>query len=597
MIWVLIVLTALFVLAALRMRSRLAALVTLPPSDAPAAATHRFFTAPGVTLDDATRRAASAWATAHGKEVVDLIPGDLPTIAAMSLAQIVDPATYARDRLAVGRTAGHAILVTDEVATRAAVSAPADEVAMIKLAAQLKTFATATSALVLAPAERARPEVLGRRRAVLRALLGPSTPVALILQPLFFAVLALGVYLEPIAGAVALGAWHLQPIIALVGTRVRARDLLWVTLFRAPVELYLLVRTLAGRWRPDTGPDPVETRRPTYAALAATADTWLEARRTTCPICDSKDLRVHLRFRDLLQHKPGRFVLETCRGCGHVFQNPRLSIAGLDYYYKDFYDGLGEAGISFIFGLSGAGYLARARMVKDVVTPDTWLDVGCGHGHFCLAARDELPTTRFDGLDLSDGLDLALRRRWIDRGYRGLFPDQADALAGQYQVVSMAHYLEHTREPRAELTAAHTVLAPGGHLMIEVPDPEFGLGKLLRTLWLPWFQPQHQHLLSVGNLEKLLGEAGFTALTWHRGRAHQRVDFLFAAFLLLGRLAPPPIQPWRPRSIVARVRRAVVWILGSPLIILGILADRVVTPFIVRGKRSNTYRVLARRDG
>ena len=166
MIWVLIVLTALFVLAALRMRARLAALDALPPSDAPPAATHRFFTAPGVTLDDATRRAASAWATAHGKEVVDLIPGDLPTIAAMSLAQIVDPATYAGDRLAVGRTAGHAILVTDEVATRAAISAPADEVAMIKLAAQLKTFATATSALVLAPAERARPEVLGRRRAV-----------------------------------------------------------------------------------------------------------------------------------------------------------------------------------------------------------------------------------------------------------------------------------------------------------------------------------------------------------------------------------------------------------------------------------------------
>jgi hypothetical protein len=62
-------------------------------------------------------------------------------------------------------------------------------------------------------------------------------------------------------------------------------------------------------------------------------------------------------------------------------------------------------------------------------------------------------------------------------------------------------------------------------------------------------------------------------------------------------MVPPPIQPWRPRSALARVRRGVVWTLGSPLIILGILADRVVTPFIKRGKRSNTYRVLARRDG
>jgi|JI10StandDraft_1071094.scaffolds.fasta_scaffold02084_4 SAM-dependent methyltransferase len=597
MIWVLVPLAALFALSALRMRARLAALTPLAPSDAPVAAAHRFFTAPGVTLDDATRRAASAHAVANGLEVVDIIPGDLPTIAALSISQLVDPATYRKDRLAVGRTAGHALLCTADVAERAQAEAPADEIQFLRLAARLKQYATATTDLAVAPTARAAKENLARRRAILRALLGPSTSVALILQPLFFAIMAVGIWLEPIAGGVTLGLWHLQPLFAIGGTPVRSRDLLPVTLFRAPVELYLFVRTLTGTWRPAAGPDPVESRRATYAELATTAATWLEPRRETCPVCASKDLGVHLRFRDLLQHKPGRFALEKCRGCGHIFQNPRLSIDGLNYYYKDFYDGLGEAGIAFIFGLSGAGYLARARMVKDVATPATWLDVGCGHGHFCLSAKDELPSTRFDGLDLSSSVDEALRRKWIERGFHGLFPDKAPELAGQYEVVSMAHYLEHTREPRDELAAAATVLPAGGHLMIEVPDPEFGLGKLLRTLWLPWFQPQHQHLLSVGNLDKLLREAGFTPLTWHRGSAHQRVDFLFAAFLLLGWMAPPPIQPWRPRSALARVRRGLVWTLGSPLIVLGILVDRLVTPFIKRGKRSNTYRVLARRDG
>lgn len=596
MIWVLIPLAALFALSALRMRGRMSALAALAPSDAPVAAHHRFITAPGVTLDDATRRAASAHATAAGLEVLDLIPGDLPSIPAMSLAQLVDPAPYRKDRLAVGRTAGHAVLVAADVAERAKVAEPADEIAFLRLAARLKQYATATTDLAVAPTLRAHPEDLSRRRAVLRALLGPSTAVALILQPLFFAIMAAGVALEPIAGGVTLGLWHLQPLIGLGGTRVRPRDLVLVTLLRAPIELYYFARTLFGTWRPDAGPDPVESRRATYAELATKQATFFEPRRETCPVCDGKDLGVHLRFKDLLQHKPGRFALEKCRGCGHVFQNPRLSIAGLDYYYKDFYDGLGEAGISFIFGLSGAGYLARAQMVKDVAAPATWLDVGCGHGHFCLTAKDVLPATRFDGLDLSSSVDEALRRRWIERGYLALFPDKAPELAGQYQVVSMAHYLEHTRDPRAELAAAHIAVAPKGYLMIEVPDPEFGLGKLLRTLWLPWFQPQHQHLLSVGNLERLLREAGFTPLTWHRGSAHQRVDFLFAAFLLLGWMAPPPIQPWRKRSVLARIRRGVVWTLGSPLIILGILADRVVTPFIKRGKRSNTYRVLAQRD-
>jgi len=221
-------------------------------------------------------------------------------------------------------------------------------------------------------------------------------------------------------------------------------------------------------------------------------------------------LVVHLRNSDLLQHKPGRFTLERCRGCRHVFQNPRLSLAGLDYYYKDFYDGLGEAGMEFIFGYGAGPYHARAKMIRELAPPARWLDVGAGHGHFCIAARDDLPDTRFDGLDLSESIDEAKRRGWVDTAYRGLFPDLAPQLAGRYNAISMSHYLEHTLDPRLEIEAAHTALAPAGHLLIEVPDPEFVLGRVLRRYWLPWFQPQHLHLLSVANLERLLRERGFT---------------------------------------------------------------------------------------
>ena len=33
------------------------------------------------------------------------------------------------------------------------------------------------------------------------------------------------------------------------------------------------------------------------------------------------------------------FTLEQCGDCGHVFQNPRLTPEGLEFYYRDFYDG------------------------------------------------------------------------------------------------------------------------------------------------------------------------------------------------------------------------------------------------------------------
>jgi SAM-dependent methyltransferase len=366
-------------------------------------------------------------------------------------------------------------------------------------------------------------------------------------------------------------------------------------ILRAPLELYLLARTLLGGWSPPRPADPIAALRPTYAKLLDDAPTFFEPRRDTCPICASRELRVHMRVSDLIQHKPGRFTLERCRACGHVFQNPRLSIAGLDYYYKDFYDGLGEEGMEFMFGQGMHGYRDRARMVKAETVPKTWLDVGAGHGHFCCIAKDELPDTRFDGLDLSESIDEAKRRRWIENSYRGLFPDVAPSIAGRYDAVSMSHYLEHTLDPRRELEAAHVALAARGHLLIEVPDPDFGLGRVLGRWWLPWFQPQHQHFLSTKNLDKLLREHGFTPLVWHTGKAHQRVDFAFAAWLLLNRIAPPDV-PWRSGGALGRVWRATVFTIGAPVLFAGWLTDHALGGIFARGKRSNTYRVLARRD-
>ena len=539
--WALYALALALLLDALRMRGRIGALSILARSDEPA--THRIIAAPGVTVDDATHRAASAFARAARLDVLDLVPRDVPAIRAMTLAQLVEPAKYRADRLGPGRTAGHAIVVAEELAQRARITAPTDELAFARLAIRLKHYGRGDVAI--APAEHAQPSDPQHRFEILRAMIGPSTAIALAVLPVLWVLIGIGIWLEPLAGLVALGVWHLQPLLALAGTALRPRDLPAITLLRFPIELWLLVATIFRRSSPPaTGPD--------YAKLIANGtDQFYEPRRETCPMCDSGDLAVHLRNSDLLQHKPGRFTIERCRGCRHLFQNPRLSLDGLDYYYKDFYDGRGEAGMEFIFGFGAEPYHTRAKMVREIAQPARWLDVGAGHGHFCIAARDDLPDTRFDGLDLSDSIDEAARRGWIDTAYRGLFPDLAPQFAGRYDAISMSHYLEHTLDPRLEIDAARTALAPAGCLLIEVPDPEFVLGRLLRRYWLPWFQPQHLHLLSVANLERLLRERGFVPITWHRGAAHQKVDFFFASWLFLNRLAPSPHLPWRKRGWTA----------------------------------------------
>ena len=587
MTYVLYLLAAVLVLDSFKMRGRVAKLAVLSPCDV-APGGFRIYAAPGVVVAPGTLRAAAAYARDHEVELLDLIPSDLPTMRALGFAQLVDPAAYRVDRLGPGRTAGHAILVTDSLAERARAVAPTSDVELAKLAARLKHYGKADAAI--AATERARPQARGARYQLLYIVLGPSTPLTLGLLVVMWALIAIGVSQGRLAGWIALGAWHVQPLIALGGTRLMAIDLLPFALLRAPIELFVLLRTMVSA-RPITD---AAARRPEYDALLAQGlERFYEPRRETCPVCASRDLAIYRRHPDLFQHKPGTFTLERCASCAHVFQNPRLSFAGLDFYYKDFYDGLGEAGMEFIFGFGKQPYLDRLAMVRAIASPTKWLDVGAGHGHFCVAAREQLPHATFDGLDLSESIDEAKRRGWVDTAYRGLFPEVAPTIAGHYDAVSMSHYLEHTLDPRREIEAAHTALGPKGSLLIEVPDPEFFFGKMLGRYWLPWFQPQHLHLLSVTNLERLLRERGFTPVAWHRGEAHQRVDLFFAIWILLDRIAPSRTLPWRWRGRAAGAWRSVVWTLGAPLILLAILFDNAFGLVVARGRVSNTYRVVA----
>ncbi|MFC4072489.1 hypothetical protein, partial [Actinoplanes subglobosus] len=131
------------VLSALRLRGRLAALPVIPPSTDTAPDDYQLFAAAGAEVDAATRQAAVAYARGQHLLALDLVPADLPVTETLALARAIDPAGYRDDRMAVGRGAGHALLVSAELAARAAVtpSTGLDPAEMIRLTARLKKYA------------------------------------------------------------------------------------------------------------------------------------------------------------------------------------------------------------------------------------------------------------------------------------------------------------------------------------------------------------------------------------------------------------------------------------------------------------------------
>ncbi|MHB8289072.1 MAG: class I SAM-dependent methyltransferase [Acidimicrobiales bacterium] len=566
---------------------------------------YQFICARGVHVDPATRTAAISHARAAGLQVLDLVPRDLPMTQAMDLARLISAKTYRKNRFAAGRGAFQAICAHGDVLRRAGLEPreDLDPVEMVEATKTLKRYASLAMDIAVAPELPASKLDPAQRRAYLKALFGVATDIGLGVVLVEWAVITAGLAVSTLWGSVALAAFSIQPLLALSWGPLRPKHLVLMTPFRLILELWLWLRTLGGTWRPAASQrrDQSEALRAIYDTLLAEGtQRFFEPRRSSCPLCGGEELSVHLRTTDLLQHKPGRFTLERCRGCKHIFQNPRLSIEGLDFCYRDFYDGLFGEQAEFVFGASETSYRGRAEMPKGLFAPERWLDVGAGHGHFCATARDTWPEAIFDGLDMSESIEEAHRRGWVDSYYRGLFPDIAPTIAASYDVVSMHHYLEHTRDPEAELDAALAVLVPQGHLLVEVPDPESVLGRVIGKYWIAWFQPQHQNFISLANLTQLLVKRGFDVEKVERGSTHQSVDFLIATWLLTGRLAPPAGLPWLPpRTALQRARRIAVWPLMLPAFAVALAADALIGAFIHHNKSieshaSNTFRILAR---
>lgn len=622
----------------IRLRRRLSGLVRLDAS-LPGLEDGDFavLSAPGVYLGSEALAAAISHARSQDLEVLDLVPEDLPLDQALDLARVVDVATYRGNPLVPGRGALHALLVRRDVLARA--TPPEDDrprpvpsrAALAGLTERLKLYAARSSDMVVVPGLQGVALEPFERLEIVRARLGKAWPLGFAIPVGRYSLLVAGLALSPGWGVAAVLAFCAEPYLALAGTALRPEEpsrSKGARLARDPVEL---VRTaLSGRsptaqgagsvgpavaagtpasaGSPGTpasaGPaaaeDPIESRRADYEQLLANGTgEFFEAHRDTCPFCGSRRLTERLRVPDLVQCKPGEFVLDECGACGTIFQNPRLSMDGLAFYYRDFYDGLGAGEVQFLFSQAGPSYRGRVELVRRHLTPPTaWLDVGTGYGHFCLVASGLLPGTRFDGLDMGESIEEAERRRWISRAYRGLFPDLADSLQGKYDVVSMHHYLEHTRDPLAELDAAHRLLDPGRHLLIEVPDPECRFARLLGRHWVPWLQPQHQQFLSVTNLTAALEARGFSIVEVERGPAHQPIDLAGGLWRWANGLAGPPRLPWlEPPSLGRRARRMATLAAAAPFAVAAVMTDQVLVPVINRTERwSNTYRLLARRE-
>jgi SAM-dependent methyltransferase len=327
-----------------------------------------------------------------------------------------------------------------------------------------------------------------------------------------------------------------------------------------------------------TSPTTPETRpRRVYPQ---SSDPFLEPRREHCPWCGSARLRTRVRARDPLRHRPGTFAVDQCRDCAHAFQNPRLTAEGFAFFHRDMYERQWEEFTGRVLSAAAVRrrHRATAHRLSALAEPESWLDVGTGHGGFPEAAKEFFPYTSFDGLDPTARVQQAQLEERIEEAHLGYLatPGTAARLYARYDVVSMFRHVEHTPDPRAELRAALTALRPGGHLVVEVADPHCAFAALLGRWWLPYGQPRHLHLLPSANLRAELESLGCTVVVIDRAAPHVPHD-------LSGALA------------LASAAHPLLRVAAAPLLAAASALDHILAPLLRHTPFSNAYRIVARK--
>jgi len=274
---------------------------------------------------------------------------------------------------------------------------------------------------------------------------------------------------------------------------------------------------------------------PLVDAIAPTG----QLERVTCYLCGANDGEPFIEAQDDYTGKPGRFTFVSCRRCGLHYQNPRLTIDEIKYFYDDEY--IAHRKKSDWGPLTGFFNWAMKRhdRQKDAIvsrfvrlTPRTQvLDVGCAVGTFLSHLRDRYGVAA-SGVDFKD---LSAHPSLAGVDFRcGLFYEQEFG-DKRFDLITMWHFLEHDYDPMRTLRTARDLLRAEGRLIIEVPRLDSMTFRLFGRRWPGLQAPQHTVLFDKRSLLAAMEAADLEVVEYLPYGAFPAFFYFFAgaAFALL----------------------------------------------------------------
>ena len=281
-----------------------------------------------------------------------------------------------------------------------------------------------------------------------------------------------------------------------------------------------------------------------------------------------------------------RFRVVACPECGLAWVSPRPSPQEIGRYYPDTYswkpDAAGEESLVHWAEQWYRFHLLRFETRQllagtDLKPGDAVLDVGCSSGDRLMVMRNAglVPA----GVEISPAADFARERLKLDVR-RGTL-EEAHLEAGRFRAVTLHNVLEHVHDPRRLLAEAQRILAPGGWLVIQVPNRASLQARLFGKRWAALDIPRDLYYYAPATLGRLLDAGGFQIV-----RVVHRTSFLHPPTAAVS-LVPwaDPQRFWKAEAeggaaggLARRLAWAVVTIAVMPTVWLESLAGAGAIP-------------------
>lgn len=202
-----------------------------------------------------------------------------------------------------------------------------------------------------------------------------------------------------------------------------------------------------------------------------------------------------------------RFSLARCEACSLVSTRPELPEEEIAAFYPPEYYGRRNRRFNVVFErLIVVFRERRARLIARRARRGRVLDVGCGRG--VLPAQLRRRGWDAHGLELSETSATHAREVLGVPVFVGPI-EESPFEDGSFEAVVFWHVLEHLRDPRSALGRARRLLAPGGLLVVAVPNFESLQARVGGRGWFHLDVPRHYHHFGRGVLARLLDEEGF----------------------------------------------------------------------------------------